>query len=665
MNINGFDPLCTQVEIAASPETQKYLDGLMNEAAKSTIVNILKSYTGFYDLFSEILQNALDATQKKIALEKGKYQPYIWIDIDLRDRGIVNITDNGIGMNKHEFLLCYRPNVSYKRGENLRGNKGVGATFLAYGYNYIKMQTKLAGNQYSSILRGGRQWAEDSSNKIPRPVLEEHKFDNRYLENESSGTCVEIRLTGAEGEKPKDIGWQNATTADQWLDILRIVTPLGGTYLKTPSFKPKVRIQVIDRTGNKTVLADKEVEYYYPHEIPGLKAMDLTELRNKLQSIEGDPQTKLQKLSHAYKNLECIYDIWDTQEILDINSLISTSALTEEQKILMQKHQVSIYGTFLDSTKTFDAFNKKLNLRENAHVMSPGLQLASDFMPQGNLILIPLKRFTGYQFNTLIIVHFMQGNPDLGRKTFQPELHELAEQLAVSTTNAFIKFRWLMKPDTGSVKALTPSKELHEWKKLQEKWMDQNPLSLAGIIPHIAYLSLPREEQDVISLYHELLGAGVIKGIRFFGSTHSDHYDSLIELNYSSKEYLYDYSKNPLGVRTDLELPYISEPKVLEYKYDLDSLIVEFDKEEKHPEHIDLVVCWKASGGYSKKLMLAPLLIENEGNSRIFFGSTHNAFLLGQYIKPIFEVVIMEDLCTYLLNPADEILRQKTQYKLT
>lgn len=665
MDISGFDPLCAQVEIAASPETKTYLDCVMNEAAKATIVNILKSYTGFYDLFSEALQNALDATQKKTKLAGEAYQPRIWIDIDLRDRGSVRIADNGIGMNKEEFLLCYRPNVSYKREDNLRGNKGVGATFLAYGYNYISLQTKQSGDQYAAILRGGRQWAEDRTAKIPRPLLEEQVFDIPYLEQESSGTSIEISLTGGEGEKPKDLGWQNATTANQWLDILRIVTPLGGTYLRTPPYKPNVRIHTTDRTGNETIIESEGVEYYYPHEIPGLKAVDLKELRNKLQSIAGDPQTQSQKLPGKYKNLECIFDIWTTDEILASDSVISTSSLTEEQKTLMQKHQVTIYGAFMDSVKTFEAFNKNLNLRENAHVMNPGLQLASDFMPQGNVILIPLKRFTGYQFNTLIIVHFTQGNPDLGRKTFQPELHELAEQLAVDTTRTFIKYKWLMKPDTGAVKSLTPSKELYDWKKLQERWRDQNPLSLGGIIPHIAYFSMPREEQDVISLYHELIGAGIIKGIRFFGTTRSDHYDALIELNYSSKEDLFEQIKNPLGVRQDLELPYESEPKVLEYKYDLDSLIVEFDKEEKFPEHIDLVVCWKASGDYSKKVMLTSFLIENEGNSRIFYGSTHNAYFLGQYVKPIFEVIILEDLCNYLLNSGDEIARQKVIYKIT
>jgi len=38
---------------------------LVIAAQKREIRNILKSYTGYYDLFSELLQNALDAVEKE------------------------------------------------------------------------------------------------------------------------------------------------------------------------------------------------------------------------------------------------------------------------------------------------------------------------------------------------------------------------------------------------------------------------------------------------------------------------------------------------------------------------------------------------------------------------------------------------------------------------
>ena len=85
----------------------------------------------------------------------------------------------------------------------------------------------------------------------------------------------------------------------------------------------------------------------------------------------------------------------------------------------------------ISEQKTFDSFNQNLGLRKGTQFLRGGLQLATDFMVQGELLIIPLKRFTGYQRNTHILVHFTNGNPDLGRKTFQPELRELAEIISM------------------------------------------------------------------------------------------------------------------------------------------------------------------------------------------------------------------------------------------
>jgi hypothetical protein len=662
MPIHGFDPLGTLDEGVNKDHVGPF-DQILDEAVKSTVINILKSYTGFYDLFSETIQNSLDAIQKKRqTIIDDSYQPKIWINVDIQNQ-VVRVADNGMGMNTDEFLLCFRPNVSFKREDHLRGNKGVGATFLAYGYNYVHLQSKRGVSGHSAILRSGRQWADDQTGKINRPKFEESDFDAPELENEDSGTVLEIRLTGHGNEKPKDLGWQGATTARQWFDILRVVTPLGGTYFKTPPFKPLIDIRVTDRSGTLTQELSDNAEYYYPHEIPGLKVADLTELRDAIRGIEGDPQTIQTKLPDKYQNLDCLYEIWKHEELLEPTPPLKLS-LTDEQRTLIERHKMILYAAHIDSVKTFDAFNEKLGLRKNVQVMRGGLQLASDFLPQGDLLIIPLKRFVHFQRTTHVIVHFTQGSPDLGRKTFQPELRELAEILAVSATNCFVQYQTRLKPDTGAIKELTPDKQLHVWKRSQEDWRDQNPLLSEAIAPHIAYMSIPREEQDVVALYHELIGAGVIRGIKFYGSTSNDRYDALIEINYTSLEdHLFEKDKNPLGARSDITLPHESEPKVLEYKYDFDALLRDLDSGIKFAEHISLVVCWQASGYFSRKIFLKPFLLEELSNNRIFFGSTHSAYFIGQSSKPVFEVVILEDLYNFLLNPEEERARQKVKYE--
>jgi len=57
--------------------------GWVEAAQRREIRNILKSYTGYYDAFAEIIQNALDAVERRAGENDPNYTPTIWITIDL------------------------------------------------------------------------------------------------------------------------------------------------------------------------------------------------------------------------------------------------------------------------------------------------------------------------------------------------------------------------------------------------------------------------------------------------------------------------------------------------------------------------------------------------------------------------------------------------------
>ena len=99
-------------------------------AQKREISNILKSYTGYYDLFSEMVQNALDAVEKRSSENVAGYTPSISITIDIQNNAI-SVTDNGCSMSLAQFKRFLKPNFSFKDGPGTRGSKGVGATYLA------------------------------------------------------------------------------------------------------------------------------------------------------------------------------------------------------------------------------------------------------------------------------------------------------------------------------------------------------------------------------------------------------------------------------------------------------------------------------------------------------------------------------------------------------
>jgi HSP90 family molecular chaperone len=71
------------------------------------IQNILKSYTGYFDVFNELTQNAIDAVEKKYRNRPGEFEPKIWILVDMQS-GRIRVADNGIGMILEEFKFFLR-----------------------------------------------------------------------------------------------------------------------------------------------------------------------------------------------------------------------------------------------------------------------------------------------------------------------------------------------------------------------------------------------------------------------------------------------------------------------------------------------------------------------------------------------------------------------------
>ena len=248
-----------------------------------------------------------------------------------------------------------------------------------------------------------------------------------------------------------------------------------------------------------------------------------------------DPGRRYDKVHQArpgIKRLDCIWDVWDKEGILAEDSYFST-ALDDDQKVLIERHNIIVYACFLRSAKIWNELNDDVfRFRKGSRIIHGGLQLASDYMTQGDLSIIPLTSTIGYQANSHVVVHFVDGNPDMGRKVFQPELKKVAEDLAVRAVNTFKKFLQHLKPDTGA-QAITPDKELHNWKRTQEDHRDRAPLAFAHKGIRIALVSTPQQEQDVVALFHELIGAKVLSGFRFYGTSQSDRYDSLFFMEYS------------------------------------------------------------------------------------------------------------------------------------
>jgi len=97
--------------------------------------------------------------ERERQLHESGYDKRLWITVDLVE-DTFSVTDNGIGFAEDEFRRFLSPNVSYKDGKPTRGSKGVGATYLAFGFNRLQLGTTTPDFRTVAEIRDARAWAD-------------------------------------------------------------------------------------------------------------------------------------------------------------------------------------------------------------------------------------------------------------------------------------------------------------------------------------------------------------------------------------------------------------------------------------------------------------------------------------------------------------------------
>ena len=648
-----WDPLKSSSDI---PEE------LISASKKRKIKNILKSYVGLYDPFSEFIQNAMDAVDQRKALNEEGYEPKLFIEVNLQSNEFT-ITDNGIGFNKIEFTSFLSPDISFKEEDKgSRGNKGVGATFLAYGYNSLMLSTKRPDYEINCSMKDGRKWVDDKAGTVTRPMVKQIANKVGKIEDVDRGSSFAISF-GGENTRPKNLSYFAATTAEQWKYLLLIKTPLGSI-----SFQEEVPIlfdlTVIDGNGNATELLNQICSYIFPHEVisSNVDLKTINGIQQKLIEDGKDPSN----IPSMYKNLNGIYELFSYENLV---SYFEDKLLDSEQEYLIE-YEVTGYGYFCYSTKIWDQFSDNIaNLRKGVRILRGGLQLSNNRMAQGELITIPLKQNIGYQNQAHVIIHFHNAHPDLGRKGFQPELESLAQKLSVLIVNRLKVWRKLLKNDTGAAPQIVNEGLIFDWIMDQVAYEKEQPLKITNpnfFLPlkEISITSNPRVEQDVIVLFNQLIAGGVIRGLRLMSTSQYKQYDGIFRYFFKLPISNHEFEKtlNPLGLEkvTHTE-DYVSKPYVLEYKYNIDGLIQEFENQEKDENSVNLAIAWTIGTKWKLRYNIISLLNTDNLHHRTFHGQTH-IFCDENTGQVRFHGIILSELLDYL-NDVDSVQDfQKSEY---
>lgn len=656
MTFTPFDPL----EFKNTRVTDAALGAIKRE-----IENILSSYVGWYDPFCELIQNALDAVEARTSAEKAAgteaaYKPKIDICVDL-DENALTVTDNGIGLDKDKFEQFLAPNFSFKSGKT-RGHKGVGATYVAYGFNYMRVSTKAPGFYASGRIIGARNWLRsNTTGGNPKIEPDDSKLADAAFVNNDRGVSITVRFD--ESTHPKRLDWIRADTALKWSKILAVKTGLGSIF---PDKTIQVRI-VVNADGKETVITDEGTAYLWLHESAAKKASfrELTAAADALYKKFGAGR----KMPDKYANLDFIYDTWSAAEL---QALLGPSLDADELEVI-KLYSPTVSFEFGYTAKLWQQFNESLGLRTGYRVLTGGIQLAANNMPQGEVMQIPLNRNIGRQNQVHFLVHFENYTPDLGRKGFHRELSDFAKGVTRSITEGHLsKLRPMLKANTGVAPDLLRELQINDWKKEMLEHEIATPLTLTSkhfFIPteRVSITSAPTREQDVIALFHQLIAGGVIRGISVMSTNERFTYDGLFKIAFdlSSEIYLYDENKNPLGVPqavADALKGKITDPRVLEYKYCLDGLIEDFDNQDKNIKDVDLCIVWNTGDAYKARYGITSLLLPENADQRQYHGITHVLTDLESGAKHC-DLIVLSELIESLNNPAATANLQREKYE--
>lgn len=621
MNLFNYDPY----------DPLQDRDATANEG-RLTVHNIISSYHGNYDLFAESVQNAMDAIHERWRSDgESGYAPRIIVIVDIQANTFA-VIDNGVGISGKDCLKVFAPNYSLKSrliaggGKKLRGHKGVGATFLAYGFNRTEIASKdESGELFTGRLNGGRAWAAGSDDEVARPLLAQYTEESRDFAALDRGTLIRVQC--GSGTHPAELR-RYGTELESWIGNLRSETAIGMIPdVVEPGFAPDVRLRLIDTDGEERE-DQVECRYLFPHEMGEPRDfLDMAHHEQSARSPDPDPRDR---------NKTGIYRTYTDEEIR-AKFGIQQNLFTRDRTLWLYVFQSYSAKFFRD----FDAQSLGRRLR-------PGVRLAADSMPIGVISGISsLSRYTYSQNTVHVLLHVDGAEPDIGRKGFSEEVEDLGQSLAKELIEGELqKWNGFLRSERGERRS---EAALDDWKFESRKHENEFPLPSWPKVS-LSITSVPEREQDVIALFHELLGARALLGYNVLSTSQHAKYDSLMRVQLHKEDVekaMFRRGACEWGVVTH-RAEMLAEDgivELIEYKMSLLSLINDFRLGSKSFSHLRLVIAWSAGPDFDKHVedfALNKLEFPRDIELRYYPGQTHE--LRSGRESGVLPVILLEDL---------------------
>lgn len=594
------------------------------EQVKSNIERVISSYRHDWDIYTELLQNSADAILEKFGAEHLS-QGEISLSIDTNSRKIV-IQDNGIGISEDDIsrILVNGKSLKRERDTGKFGFMGFGFTFIAFQSALLRVESVFGGKKASRTYRDLYQFVFNNSD-IPNSDEESSGIEAKDT-TEETGTRIEVQFPD---EFPNDAIEQSisacfriATKASVFEAVLRTKTIVGcldpifnGTDLF--SFNLLVDNENIDVSPG--YLTTREVvrrvigqESAFFDRITGYEPL--------VTATEGLPLSNQDQARKANFIEETIDDL-AIGERSPLNARVLISATSKSH--INQFNDSLEYGP--DEDPDFE--------------LEHGLWLSICGMPIG-VCLDPFDHSNYLPYTVIVDIKddFVRRELDAGRKGISSYRRSQISQriLELLRENNFIRYRRYVVGG-GDTRISDPLYDPRQ--ELQTKVREKAECDYG--LAH-SYLP-PLEEQEVISLFVDLVGKGHLLGYSIQALSGFQVYDGYLSYHLKRSDNVL-ITKHPLGLHAgvfDRHGDPLSKDLLIEFKKDLNAIYRDIDRNRKDLSHIDVLVCWDCDFPNRDHLQRdrGDNLRERVLTENVFFGVTHELIGAGrQNPLPIIEL---------------------------
>jgi hypothetical protein len=247
--------------------------------------------------------------------------------------------DNGRGINANAIERLLAPDVTDKadlfRNGKSRGHKGVGLTFLAYGFNFFELESRTQTEHYRVRLENARRWVLDPMIlAAPQAMLTELADDEGELRQ--TGTMVTIQV-GPQTE-PQELH-RTFASSEYSITVLETQTAIGVFPSNPPAphastFSAQLDYVTRDGTPTSHQLASS---YRFPHVKlkSGARTLDVGAY------LRDSPPTQVP--ARLQRRHESVYRFYPTDQLVEMlrgraaGDRLATDADIEE---LLRRHRV-------------------------------------------------------------------------------------------------------------------------------------------------------------------------------------------------------------------------------------------------------------------------------------------------------------------------------------